>query len=59
MDKEDAMYIYVCVCVYTYPLVDGHLDSFHTLAVVDSAAINIGVHVPLRISSFILWINTK
>ena len=28
---------------------DGHLGSFHTLAVVDGAAINIGVHVPVRI----------
>ena len=56
------IYIYVCVYIYIYiyiyiylhhiffihSSVDGHLGSFHTLAIVDSAAINIGVHVPLR-----------
>ena len=28
--------------------VDGHLGSLHNLAIVESAAINIGVHVPLE-----------
>ena len=54
----------VCVCVYSitciyiylphllYTLsVNGHLGSFHTLAIVDSAAINMGVHVSLRNST--------
>ena len=27
--------------------VDGHLGSFHNLAIVESAAMNTGVHVPL------------
>ena len=30
------------------PLMDICLGSFHTLAIVDSAAINIGLHVPLQ-----------
>ena len=33
--------------------VDGHLGSFHSLAIVDSAAKNILVHGPLRITTFV------
>ena len=51
----------MCVCVYTHThtyiyiythhiffiqsFVDGHLGSFHVLAIVNSAAVSIGVHV--------------
>ena len=44
----------VFVCVYTHHIsihssVNGHLDCFHVLAIVNSASMNIGVHVSFQI----------
>lgn len=41
--------MYVCVCVYTplfiYSSIGGHLDCCHVSAIVNDAAINIGMHI--------------
>ena len=45
------MYMCVCVCLCLYHIffihfsVDGHFGCFHALAVVNSATMNIGMHV--------------
>ena len=44
----------------SYPLsANGHLGGFHVLAIVESAAVNIGVHVSLSILVTLLVISLK
>ena len=50
----------VCVCVYVYiyiffihSSVNGHLGCFHVLAIVNSATMNIRVHVSFQIRGFL------
>ena len=49
----------VCVCIYIYlfihPSVNRHLCGFPVLGIVNSAAMNIGVHGSFQISVFVVF----
>ena len=43
----------MCYIVFTHPSVDGHLGCFHVLAIVNSAAMSIEMHVSFQIMFFL------
>ena len=54
------MYVWARVCICTHHILsihssDGHLAGFHVLAIVNSAAVNIGTHVSFWVSVFVFW----
>ena len=45
----------MCHIFFIHSSVEGHVGCFHVLAVVNSAAVNIGVHVSFRIRAFVFF----
>ena len=44
--------MYVYLSIHLYSSVDGYLGCFYVLVIVNSASVNIGVHVSFRIMVF-------
>ena len=49
------MYIHTAFSLASHSFTDGHLDCFHHLALINSAAVNMGVKISFQNSNFIFF----
>ena len=47
-----SVYLYISHIIFIHSSVDRHLGCFHVLAIINSAAVSIGVHVSFQIRVF-------
>ena len=47
--------VYIYNIFFIHLSVDEHLDYFHTFAIINNAAMNIGVHVSFRTNGFVFF----
>ena len=50
--KQQQQYVNMYHNFFIHSSVDGHLDCFHVLVIVNSAAVNIGIPVSFQITGF-------
>ena len=52
-ERDSTVYIFIHHIIFIHSFVSRHLGGFHALAIVDSAAMNIGVHESFELQFYL------